>query len=241
MADALLQVFRVAYRPDSAKCVRVYPDNLATALALHTSEYDAPSGASEPPSGYARSPYDANFEAFSAQLAVGVALYEFILSGPVLPFEPDDEDRPLYETVAVPPPGWLTVRDVCADKDVNKSAVARAVEQRLLRVAMCASTRQRYVCPDADYDAWQPRRQTTILLRRRLSMIRGVIAAGRPKSLARLYALASLAEAARYEVPRLPPDEFRAFFERIIGPSCPRSLSDWVATIDDLLDSSAFP
>ena len=242
MADTLLQVYETAYRTDSAKRVRVYPDNLPAALSLHTGEHDAPSGLTTALPGYAVSPYDANLQAFLHQLDEGVALYEFVLVRPTLPFEPEDEDRPAYETVVFPPDGWLSVREVCADKDVNKSAVARAVEQRLVRVALCSLTRQRYVCPDAAYDAWRPRRQTDFLLKRRLLIVRSILGDARPRSTERLYQRACSDERRRFGSAHLSCGASVAtFFERVLGPLCPRTVSQWVASIDRLLSLSDSP
>lgn len=234
-AEMLLGVFEQAYRPTRATASRVYPDTLGLYLALHTGPDDAPSGCPTAGHGHEMSPLSANLEAFHEHLARGQSLYAFALESAQMPPDDDAGERPRYETASEPPEGWLSVRDVCRQKDVSKSAVARALDQRLVRVAMCQKTRQRYVCPDADYDAWTPRTQTDVLLRRRLLLVRGVLRLGRPASLQALYAAVVLAESERYGAPRAAAADLRDFFERALQDLCPRSLAQWTAQTDVLL------
>ena len=235
MVEYLFPMWKAKYEPVSADYVRVYEGNLAEILEKMTGPDDVPSGTKRPIAGRTRSPFEVNMERFSEMLIHGEDIFAFTFVDYKIDGKSPRHREDDYRYVDEPPEGWLTVEEVCQLKDVNKSAVTRAVTNEKIRCVMCRNPRKRYIAPDESLVAWKPRRQKDYLVRRWIILTEEVLRAKKPTTLDALFLLVARKEKRRYGGVHIPKAGIQAFLKKQLGSDFPESIPAWEAAIPHLL------
>lgn len=220
--------------------VVVDPGNIQERLALHSGSYDIPSP--EPEERFHI------INEIKRWLRDGEKVYQFVL-GDYSYYETfEDKERPSkpdYEEFEEAPDGWLTIAEACEDKDVDKSTVNRAVYNGELRCGFVPSERRRYICPDSDYETWDPGRKKSYLRDRRLIIAAEIINKLNNQELMifndkDLYEEIERIEMNRFgdnHIPRPLGGEGMAVFLKDAIGHLPKNLWEWIMHIDDLCEN----
>lgn len=212
--------------------VRVYPGNLEALLAEHTGDEDVPSGETTALQGRILSPLEVNTQDFQRALQRGADVFQWTFSGCVWEDDDVDDDPPrgvTYIYVDSPPDGWLSAKEACRIKDVESSAVTRAIIDGDINAVMQRSTRRRFIAPDELFDSWNPGRKRISLLRRRIVILSEIL----PEETALEGAMRRVAriEKERFGPAHLYEGQIEDFFRSCVD-MCPETLDEWRRRID---------
>lgn len=232
--EAELRALVAFFKAAGGSWQRLQSSDLYEALALHRGDHDVPCGLTEEDVRAPYSPLDLNVAFFKREMQRGRAIYQWTIEGctrmedahrDLLPEEEWVGGRPTYEEDGP----WLSVSEVCDEKDVESPAVYRAVDTGILDGLRHGGLL--YVAPNDKLDAWSPSRRSSSLVKRYQRFIARILRTREPDSLDDLYGEAEAMAVSTHGT--MNAVDLHDLFERVWGDEAPQSVSDWINRLED--------